>query len=213
MNTKVIVGVVAVLIIGIGAYLLFAKQTPSSQAPATTTTGTVSGPKSIAAMVSVGAPVTCTYSTTTSSGTQSGTIYVAQGMVAGDFQMSGQVTTQGHMIVRDSTSYVWMTMNGQTQAFKTAVNTNAQAAPGNQGVNYNSSMNYSCQPWTPDSSKFTLPAGVTFMDTSAMGVPTPSTGVSKPSTGTSVKGSAGQCAACGELQGAQKAQCLAALHC
>jgi len=207
---KALLGIVAVIIIAVGAWLII-KGAPgggSSYAPAGTG-APASGPVALSALVAAGNPVTCTFSTTTAQGTEEGTIYVADGKVAGDFTMNGtQGPTQAHMIMQDQTNYFWTSAG--TQGFKSAVTATSSSGSSQQGVSYSEPADYACQPWTADESKFTLPANITFMDMSAM---THGAAPAAPGGATSVQGTQGQCAACGELSGTQKAACLAALHC
>lgn len=221
MNTKVVIGVVAIIIIAAGAYYLVAKNNSMSgtQMPQTTVQN---GPMSLQSLVAAGAPVTCTFSTTTAQGEETGTMYIASGMVAGDFTMSGgtQGTIDAHMIIENQTSYMWTSMS--TMGFKSTVIEQATSSSSNQGVNYNSPMDYSCQPWTVDSTKFNLPANISFTAAAsyippAQGAGATGAGAVTPGGGTTgappVKGTAAQCAACNSLPSAQKAQCLAALQC
>jgi hypothetical protein len=220
MNTKALIGLVVIILIGAGAYMVWGRgggYGPVSTVPVG------GGSNSLQQLVAAGAPVTCTFSTTTASGGETGTIYIANGMVAGDFTVTDSKAgaINAHMITRDQTSYTWTSMSNQ--GFKSTIN--ASNSPGQtqgQGVDYSAQMDYSCQAWTPDSSKFNLPANISFIATASY-VPPPQgagatgAGTVTPGGGTTgappVAGTAEQCAACNQLSGAQKAQCLAALNC
>jgi hypothetical protein len=212
MNTKALIGLVAVIVIAGGAYLLWgggALNGTGGYGP--TTTVSIAGRSSLQSLVAAGNPVVCTFSTTTSNGSQSGTIYVANGMVAGDFTATDSHVSDNvnaHMIIRDNTSYVWT--NASNQGFKSTVNASSTGSA-NQGVDYNAQLEYSCQAWKPDTSKFNLPTAISFISTASYRQPSQGTGVTGASTG--VTGTAAQCAQCDSLPSAQKAQCLAALSC
>lgn len=220
MNTKAVVGVVALIVVAIGAYFLVSMQAPVAQ-PANEFTEQNGSAVSLQSLVAAGAPVTCTFSTTTAQGTESGTVYVANGNVAGDFTQtdSAQVSVSAHLIVEDQTSYVWT--SASNTGYKSTV-TQGQSSMQSNGVSYNSQVNYSCQPWTPDQSKFDLPSNISFTATASYTPPSQGAGATgagtvTPGGGTTgappVKGTAAQCAQCGTIPSAQKAQCLAALSC
>jgi hypothetical protein len=208
MNTKVLAGLAVIIIIGIGAYVVWGRGGTGGYGPVTTVP--IGGATSLQTLVAAGSPVVCTFSTTTASGSESGTIYISNGMAAGDFVAndSGASPINAYMIVKDATSYAWT--SATDQGFKSTVGANGSGQ--NQSVGYTTQMDYSCQAWTPDSNKFNLPANVSFTATAGY-VPPAGAGESVTGATTGVKGTAEQCAACNNLQGAQKAQCLVALSC
>ncbi len=210
MNTKTILGLIILIIIAVGAYFIWGKMPGGTYGP-TSTVPVGGGSQSIQQLVGLGKSVTCTFSTTTASGSQQGTIYIANGMVAGDFtaNAAGAGDINAHMIVRDNTSYVWT--SASNQGFKSTVNASSTGS-GSSGIGYGEQMNYQCQGWNADSSKFNLPTNISFMSTAAYTQPDQGAGATG-AAGASVKGTAAQCAACNSLAGAQKAQCLAALSC
>jgi len=208
MNTKVIIGLIVLIIIGVGAYMIWGR---SGGYGPVSTVPVGGGSQSIQQLVALGKPVTCTFSTTTASGSQNGTIYIANGMVAGDFtaQATGAGNINAHMIVRDNTSYVWTNLSAQ--GFKSTVNASSSAQGSGQGIDYSAQMNYECQSWNADSGKFNLPKDISFTGTASFTQPDQGEGATGAGTGT--HGTAEQCAACNSLSGAAKAQCLAALSC
>ena len=184
------------------------------------------------ALISSGATETCTFSiiaTATSTGT-TGTIYLSSGNMRGDFvttNPSGKVEN-AHMILTGGTDYIWT--DQMAQGFKVlwsavASSTAMSNRPG--AVNVNQQTDYTCSPWVPDQSEFTVPTNIQFTDITAMmqqygkgstngsatagasataGTPA-STGVA-PATGAS-----GSCAQCASVPAAYQAECRAALHC
>lgn len=211
MNTKVLVGVVAIIIIGASAYMVWGRGGTGGYGP-TSTVPVGGGSQSIQQLVAIGNPVTCTFSTTTANGAESGTIYIANGMVAGDFTATAPSggAIDAHMIMRDQTNYTWT--SASTQGFKSTVSASSTSSSQSQGVDYSAQMNYSCQAWNADASKFNLPANISFMTTASYTAPAQGAGATGAG-GYSTQGTAAQCAACDQLTGAQKAQCLAALNC
>jgi hypothetical protein len=109
------------------------------------------------------------------------------------------------MISDGQTVYVWS--SAMAQGIKMAVSASQSTTTSSSQNPYNENVNYTCSPWTPNSSEFALPAGVTFEDmTSLM--------QGGASTGTSGSVNAGACGACDQAPNASaKAQCRAALHC
>jgi hypothetical protein len=211
MNTKAIIGLIVLIIIGVGAYFVWGKMPGGTYGP-TSTVPVGGGSQSIQQLVGLGKSVTCTFATTTASGSQQGTIYVSNGMVAGDFtaNVTGGSPIDAHMIVRDNTSYVWT--SATNQGFKSTVAASSTGTGTGQGLDYSAQMNYECKSWNADSSKFNLPTNISFMSTAAYTQPDQGAGATG-AAGAGVKGTAAQCAQCNTLSGSQKAQCLAALSC
>lgn len=201
-----------IIIIGVGVYVFLGSKGASQQAGNETSTSQSNSGSSLSSLVAAGQPVTCTFATTTATGSTNGTMYIANGMVAGDFTTvdSKAGSINSHMIVRDSTNYMWTSMS--TQGFKSTVTPGQPASGQTQGVYYNAQVDYSCQPWTADAAKFNLPANISFVSTASFVPPQQGAGATGAG-GSASPGSNAQCAACNQLTGAQKAQCLAALQC
>lgn len=209
---KALLGLALIIIIGVGVYFVLQ---PKGAGVPTNTTGAANGMmgQSLGQLAAAGQPVTCTFATTTAAGTTEGTVYVANGMVAGSFIMSGMRmgNIDSHMLVRDNTSYVWTSMSNT--GFKSTVSSSNAPASDNKGVDYNAPMDYRCSAWTVDPSKFNLPANISFMTTASYTPPSQGAGATGAAPTGGVKGTAAQCAQCNALPSAQKAQCLAALQC
>lgn len=211
MNTKAVIGLVVIILIGAGAYMVWGRgggYGPVSTVPVG------GGSQSLEQLVAAGAPITCTFSTTTASGNESGTIFIANGMVAGNFSVTDSKTgvINAHMITRDQTSYTWTSMSNQ--GFKSTVSASGAAGQSQgQGVGYSAQMDYSCQAWNPDTGKFNLPTNISFVATASYVAPPQGAGATGAGGSAYPTGSSAQCAECNQLTGAQKAQCLAALNC
>jgi len=219
MKNKVVIGIIAVIIIGAGAWYFISQSgkggVPIVSAPVANSNGT--SLDTLAAILASGRPVKCTVAPTADNGNMSGTFYIANGKTRGDYSVN--VTGQnmsGHMIVDGQTSYSWF--EGQSTGFKVTAapvsgNENAPAAA-KQGFDPNQKIGYNCSPWSADASLFVLPANVKFNDMSAPGamMPTPPAGASAGVSGAPA-GNLSQCAACDSVPAAYKAQCKATLGC
>jgi hypothetical protein len=97
-----------------------------------------------------------------------GTAYIHDGMIRGEYATSVQGRSiEATVIVRDGYAHSWTSM-APTMGFRSKVETDPETgATGTTGTySYNTDQigDYDCQPWTADSSKFELPAGVTFRE-------------------------------------------------
>ncbi len=136
---------------------------------------------------------TCTFSTTDSNYSSEGTIYTAGGKFRGDFKSTAQnQTTLSHMIYDSKDAYMWM--DGSTTGFKLSIDAAAQADASKQSFDANQKLNYDCDSWSVDSSKFELPSNVQFNAMMDAGAQAPVTG-SDP---------------CASVPESVKAQCIAA---
>jgi hypothetical protein len=198
MNTKVLYGILAVIVIAIGAFVLTNGGGKKSAATTATTTASVAQPQTLKDLARSETPQKCEFEDSTNAAKTAGVVYVASGKVRGDFT----ATTQGknysaHMISDGVTAYTWM--DGMATGFKVAFST-ASTSEMQQGLDANKNLNYKCSSWTADQTMFQLPTSVKFTDMSA----TLKTGVS---------GSANACSACDLAPEPQRAQCRAALKC
>jgi len=173
MNNKtmwIVGGVVVLVVLG---FLLFGRGKSSKTEQSNNTTNTqanspapvASTPMSLADLANSSSSQTCTF--TDASGT--GTVFVASGKVRADFSsMEAGKAVGGHMILDNGTSYLWL--DGQTTGFKSKISATSNPT-GQQGLDANQKLNYNCQSWSADASKFALPTGVTFTDMSSLKIP------------------------------------------
>ncbi|OGC92245.1 hypothetical protein A2899_04860 [Candidatus Amesbacteria bacterium RIFCSPLOWO2_01_FULL_49_25] len=207
-NLMIGVGVAILLLLGIGGYtLMMGKKTnPASTVP---TTGEVSPTPAIQSgslrqLLTGGISQKCTYDAEGNLGT----VYVSGGKMRGDMQLTSDDKTVGsHMIVDDTTTYIWM--DGQTSGYKMSWDMTTPAPTGaaaQTGFDPDEDVNYNCGPWVSDGRQFTLPAEVTFAEVGKVVLPTGMTPETTP-------GSQSQCDSCNSLTGTIKTQCLAALGC
>jgi hypothetical protein len=200
MNKKVLIVVAVVLLLLAGGWYYMSSKKNGTGSPltqnengGTQTTEAIS----LKGLMSKGLPQTCTFSVEESKGT----VYVDGSKVREDFEITmDDKVTKSHVIVMDNTMYSWsdgektgLKMSFDPKETPAAVESPSAGSSGN--FNADTSMNYKCGVWLPDSSKFSLPTGVTF---SSFDIPT--------------KGSS-QCSYCDALSGDDKTQCLTALKC
>ncbi|OHA19913.1 MAG: hypothetical protein A2836_00115 [Candidatus Taylorbacteria bacterium RIFCSPHIGHO2_01_FULL_45_63] len=123
-------------------------------------------------LVNSGKPQTCTFTEKSGTSENSGVVYVDDGKIRSDFNVTttdvpGGQSFESHMISDGKDSYVWTSLT--TQGFKSPIagvetSSGSGASSRSQAVDYNQALDYKCQNWTPDQSKFELPAGITFVD-------------------------------------------------
>jgi|WetSurMetagenome_2_1015567.scaffolds.fasta_scaffold11632_2 hypothetical protein len=171
-NVAIVVGVLILIIILIGGYSIFSKsqKPPTNNAPVTQNKPVNSGSQTIQgtikSLLTSGKSQKCTYSSKIESTSVSGTVYVANGKMRGDFStISEQSTISGHMIIDSGFSYIWTDMN--KQGIKMAIDQQQLQQPSgapanNQTPDINKTFNYACQGWAGDGSMFNLPSDITF---------------------------------------------------
>jgi len=207
MNTKIIAGVIAVIILGVGIYY-FVQKKPIDQSMVFNDNKGEMMQTSLKNLIADGKSVWCTFASTQGNTTSSGTVYVADGKMRGDFNsVVSDKTMESHMILRDDTSYVWSAGNKQGVKMSVKELSAATSTSTKQPVGFENSTSYECKPWDASDLSFELPQGITFMDLSSM---MPGAGAS---TGGSAATKAAQCSACKQMTGEQREQCLAMLAC
>ena len=222
-NTIIIVAVILILLIGGGLYLGM-KKSPApmvqpNQEVKTPVAVNNSGNKvqdvegTLKSLLTGGKNVTCTFSDNLKEVNISGTVYAANGKVRQDFESNtsaGKMT--GHMIVQSPDAYMWT--DQMNQGFKFSIEgqpTPSAASKNSQTPDINKSMKFSCQPWNPDNSLFTLPANITFQSMSVPAVP-PTGGTAQ--TMPNGAGVSNQCGVCNSVPaGLGRDACKAQLKC
>jgi hypothetical protein len=219
-NVAIVVGILILIIVGFVAYsamkkpsqpinkaMVTSENKPAASNSQTTAQGTLKS------LLSSGKSQKCTYSYSRQSTTVSGTVYVANGKMRGDFvSPSGQSKVTGHMIIDGGYFYVWTDLSNS--GIKMAVNQEQPAnAPvsNSQTPDINQSFTYSCQGWAEDDTLFVLPSSISFVTTTLPVAPS-SSGVGTPS-GAGVNPSS-YCSACDNIPaGPGRDACRTQLHC
>ncbi len=220
---KIIIGALGIVVtIGVGYIVITGGLTKHKVSD--TSSNTLSGSNqtvigSLKDLLATNTSLKCTFDTTVEVGKTSGTIYLNNGRIHGDYIVTQTGSTQiieAHMTVEGTTMYYWM--KDQPQGFKIPFDVNkiAEQKKSNGSINmdqFTKEFNYNCLPWIVDNSIFALPQGITFM-TMGGGMTSPTTnGAVMPTGGVAPSGTQ-QCAACEQIPNASaKAQCKVALHC
>jgi len=187
MNNKIIGAVVLVVVVAAGAYFLMGNADKDASQQDTgeprQQAGSVSGNQdepqtqkaSLKDLFARGSQ-TCTYSVPTpdGQGSSEGKVYTDNGKVRMDITSKSSASPQGmvmHSIVDGDTYYTWI--DGESgYAFKMKFDpaTGPASSPDgtSQGSDWNQQYDYDCDSGSVDKSKFDLPAGIEFIDFSAM---------------------------------------------
>lgn len=173
----IILGLILLLIAAAFAYTQLTKS--SSNKPATQQTNTgqeetqASQTKgSIQSLLGVGKNVTCTITYPDNQGT--GTIYVANDKMRGDFQTAGAdgATIDSHMIRDGEFAYIWSDTvakaGDKKQGTKINISEAEKMVKANSGqtqaADLNKEVDMDCSTWTVSNTSFALPTDVTFTD-------------------------------------------------
>lgn len=167
--TTVWLAILAVLVIAGGVYF-YMKPAGTAMAPEEEGT-TTSGSFTVQELIARGENATCTFAFDGGDSNTSGTVYVGNGSLRGDYQtVAGGQTFVSHVIVKDNTASIWV--DGMNEGFTSDVVGQVQTGGGSAAPDINSKLDYTCTSWVVDASKFTLPSDVTFR--SAASIPMPS---------------------------------------
>lgn len=164
--------VIVILIAAVLAFVLFKKSskpeqettvTPNTeeQSSETTSKGTIKS------LIGLGKSLTCDVTYPTSDGQVNGTVYVADDKrMRGDFVITTKENKQmdSHMIQDAGLGYFWSSQAPQGTKMKIEENVPTPTPGTSQNVDVNSEVQYKCSDWSVDSSKFTPPANIQFMD-------------------------------------------------
>jgi len=160
--------VVIVLIIAVGYFKFSQSSKTTPVAPiqeSTQNQGSTKG--SIMSLLSAGNSVTC--KTSYPDGAMSGTVYVADKKVRGDFMAeAGGKQMESHMIQDGDYGYFWS--GNQGTKIKTDESSQVSPAPDVQtsAPDLNKDVDLDCSSWPVDASKFEVPADVKFTDLTEM---------------------------------------------
>jgi len=135
-----------------------------------TSSSSFKGTSSIADLMKKKGNYTCTFSIGGGGAATKGTFYLSNGRMRGDFTSTIarlSMTIQSHMINDGGYAYVWSSMLPEGMKIKVSAEGQSNANPSVKSsvpVDYNQKIDYNCNPWSADASKFALPAGVTFVE-------------------------------------------------
>lgn len=201
MHKGLLLAILGVAVVGVGGWILFTT-TPSEEGQNQEQEENVVTDQrgSMEQLVARGGSWECSVSSETENSTSSGVVYVANGMIRGDFtSVVPQLgTVESHMIVRDEYVHTWSSAMSQGVKLPVAMDASAEVSAGENP--YQAEYDYSCKPWSGDNSRFVLPSNVTFVEFEAQGGASTGAGPS--------------CSSCEMVPaGAQRNACLQALGC
>ena len=96
-----------------------------------------------------------------------GTVFVSGSKIRGDFSSKipqVNMTVNSTMVSDGTFIYTWTDI-AKTGFKAKIVESNKPANDDSVGNEYMQNLEYSCNPWTPDESKFVVPADINFIDT------------------------------------------------
>ncbi len=173
----IIIAIIAVLAVGGGAYVVSKNkekkevelQDNMNAEVNTEAEVNINTKGSIRALLALGKNTMCTFTSTAGGVNSSGTTYIgSNGDMSGNFSSTtSSGTVASHMVMKDGMSYAWSGNQG-VKMNVAEMNANSATTSNGQSVNLDSQVDYKCEPWVRDESKFALPTSVTFMDLSAM---------------------------------------------
>lgn len=174
------------------------------------------GRSSLKALLTVNDPQKCTFADNTDAGDTSGTVYVANGKMRGDFVATTDAgPMNSHMVVVNNTGYIWS--DGMQDGFKISLDAMEDAQDTqnqNTAVDLDKEVDYSCENWRADESMFNLPANITFSDMNEMMNSMMNQMNVEMDADADVSGDVNRCAACDQApEGIAREQCLMALGC
>lgn len=228
-KTVLIIAVIILLVVGGGGAMVLNRSQSKPPQPTPVSTQTVQAtPTSDTSQLSLKDLLAghnrqqCTFTSAESKTT--GTVFVGDGKVRGDFQaeVNGK-TSQSHMLQDGTFIYFWT--DGQTKGFKASLDVVQKMSESvmqnyqSQAMDMNKKGDYSCSAWGVDASKFAPPTGVTFQDYTKMmesaGAVMQGTksATQKDNTSVDTSADASACAACDSLPASAQAQCRSTLNC
>lgn len=172
MNTQTIIALVIAVVVVVGGVWYF-----SSRGPAGAPTGEVgasnNGSGTLQSLMGLAGSMKCEVATAAGPSQSSGTVYIANGKMRGDFNSTsaatGERVIESHMIRAGGFMYTWSSAAPQGVKFSeeaiASVNTQSN---GKGGVDPNAQVTYSCSVWAADEALFAPPSTVSFVDMSAM---------------------------------------------
>lgn len=153
-------------------------------------------------------PQKCFFSDPELEGTMSGTLFVVNGKMRGEFSVlvSGK-TVYSHMIIQNNTITLWT--DGMPRGFKMQLSETEK--PENQGkvINANREYDYVCEEWQEDPTMFNTPKNITFGNVNSM----PSNTAQEGETINETELHNAKCAICDKLPESSKNQCRASFNC
>jgi len=159
-------------------------------------------------LLSKGENLVCTFSRIDDESDIQGTVYISGsgGEIRGDYTIQTRAVSdmEAHMVKQNNTIYAWSSMSSQGTMMSTDENAPAESES-SSAIDMDEKVEFKCDSWNPDPSKFELPSNIEFMDMSAM------MESQMEATGSI---NTNQCSACNAIPNeTAKQQCLTSLGC
>ena len=179
MSFNLLLGIVAaIVVVGGGAYVAMNPEIIMSISGGSAEEGEeamenkegASVGNTFANLVALGQSVTCTFSHDDGAGNRSsGTVYMTGGatQMRGDFtvEASGTAPVETFMVRTGGYTYIWS--DASPQGIKSQVINETELMSDDQNGGIDEDTEFSCQAWSVDTAKFSLPNGIQFTDMSA----------------------------------------------
>lgn len=163
MPLKIIIAVIAVGALGAGAWFLTSSPKTESGTPSSETTEKESASSGMFAdlMARTGS-WQCHTKATHEQGMSEGDVFINDGNIRGDFvaSMAGR-SINTSFISREGYMYTWSDMLPQGMKVKVEA---AAGTSGGQGIDPATPVEYSCEAWAVDESKFATPSDMEFFE-------------------------------------------------
>ncbi len=142
--------------------------TTAATSTATTTTAKPSGLATLRSFLGFSGSEKCDISATTKDGSTSGTVYISDSRMRGDFNstIAGHAYS-AHMLRNGDSVHVWTGSTGAVMLLS-GLDALASSPLNKEHVSLDQQVSYTCKPWIAAESEFALPTGVSFIDVSAL---------------------------------------------
>lgn len=170
MNKQILTYIITgIVLVGGLVFILSTKQSGSTAGDLTNsdTSQVSSFSGSMKDLVQRNQSLECTFSHDTPNSSSKGTVFVADGNVRGNFLITintmGGSSLEAFMIADGVNSYVWSSLS--KDGFKVALSESEKSGTnqGNDGINYNQNLQFSCKSWVKDVSVFIPPTDINFV--------------------------------------------------
>ena len=212
-NKQALVGIVATILILVGAGVMFAldkaktSSQPSSIARLVSPTPVSTASATIAGIFKTTKNQKCDFDSKTADNEVKGTVYVSGNNSYAEFNtITNSKTDKMYLVRNENIFYIWGDALPQGIKMSMSVTELGQKLSSQYAsFDPNQKTDVKCVDWTPDESKFSAPTNIKFLDLSAVTPSNPKvSGMQSPSS---------QCSLCTSMTGNAKATCLSSFNC
>ncbi len=160
-----VIGVVAAL--GVAGFIIKESSSKERLDDIISTSSSVQKTATLQELAGTNIPTKCTFNETVENSESTGTTYIANGKLRGNFSSTASGKNyMSHMVFKDETIYTWM--DGTTVGFKMPVTSTQSKTDVRGNIDPNKKIDFSCESWTADTSYFDTPNGIDFTDLGSM---------------------------------------------